>query len=45
LKKLWPVEEKEVKNSKEKTLNATKIGFQTPTKFLVCCYIVIKVQR
>jgi hypothetical protein len=34
-----------VKNSKNKSLNVTKANSQTPTKFLVCWFIVVKVQR
>jgi hypothetical protein len=30
---------------KNKPLNATKAGSQTPTKFLICCFVTIKVQR
>jgi hypothetical protein len=30
---------------KKKPPNVTKTGSQTPTKFLVCCSITIKVQR
>jgi len=29
---------------KKKPLNAVKSGSQTPTKFLVCCFVAIKVQ-
>jgi hypothetical protein len=34
-----------VKNSKNKPPNATKAGSQTPTKFLICCFFVAKVER
>jgi hypothetical protein len=34
-----------VKNSKNKSPNATKADSQTPTKFLVCCFVVVKLQR
>ncbi len=30
---------------KNKPLNATKACFQTPKKVLVCCYVVIRVER
>jgi hypothetical protein len=43
LKKLWPFKIEVVKNSKKKHSNATKVGSQTLTKFLVCYYIVIRV--
>jgi hypothetical protein len=36
---------KGVKNSKNKPPNGTKANSQTPTKFLVCYFFVIKVQR
>jgi len=45
LKKIWPLKEEGVKNSKTKSPNVIKTGSQTPTKFLVCCYVAIKVQR
>jgi hypothetical protein len=43
-KKLWPPK---VEGSRilKKPLNATKIDFGTPKKFLVCCFVAIKVQR
>ncbi len=31
-----------VNNSKNEPPNVTKAGFQTPTKFLVCCFVVVK---
>ncbi len=31
--------------SKNKPPNATKANSQTPTKFLVCCFVAIKIQR
>jgi hypothetical protein len=34
-----------VMNSKNKPPNATKAGSQTPTKFLICCFVVVKIQR
>jgi hypothetical protein len=34
-----------VKNLKKKLPNATKVGSQTPTKFLVCCFFIVRVQR
>jgi hypothetical protein len=34
-----------VKNSKNKPPNVTKANFQTPTKFLVCWFVVVIVQR
>jgi hypothetical protein len=34
-----------VKNSKNKSPNVTKASSQTPTKFLVCYFIVVRVQR
>jgi hypothetical protein len=42
-RKLWPFKVEGVKNSKKKPLNAIKAGCQTPTKFLVCYYVVVKV--
>jgi hypothetical protein len=30
---------------KTKPPNATKASSQAPTKFLICCFVVIKVQR
>jgi len=30
---------------KNKSPNAIKAGSQTPTQFLICCYVVVKVQR
>jgi hypothetical protein len=33
------------KVKKNKPPNATKAGFQTPKKLLLCCSIVIKVQK
>jgi hypothetical protein len=34
-----------VKNSKNKPPNIIKAGSQTPTKFLVPCFVVVKVPR
>ncbi len=34
-----------IKTQKDKPLNATKASSQTPKKILVCCSIVIRVQR
>jgi hypothetical protein len=34
-----------VNNSKTKPLNVTKADYQTPTKFLVCSFVVDKVQK
>jgi hypothetical protein len=34
-----------VKNSKKKPLNATKADSQTPTKYLICCFVVVIVHR
>jgi hypothetical protein len=34
-----------VNNSKNKPPNATKAGSQTPKKFLVHCFVVIKVPK
>jgi hypothetical protein len=47
LRKLWPFKVERVNNSKKKNKppNATKASSQTPKKFLVCCFITIKVQR
>jgi hypothetical protein len=45
LRKLWPFKVEGVNNSKKKPTDATKTGFQTPKKFLVCCSIANKVQR
>ncbi len=30
---------------KKKPQNATKVGSQTPKKFIVCCSVVIRVQK
>ncbi len=30
---------------KNKPPSATKVGSQTPTNFLVCCYVGIRMQR
>jgi hypothetical protein len=43
LRKLWPLKVERVKNSKNKPPNVTKVDSQTPTKFLICCFVVIKV--
>jgi hypothetical protein len=42
LKKLWRFKI-EGSNTQKKTLNATKANSQTPTKFLVCCFVVVRV--
>jgi hypothetical protein len=34
-----------VKNSKNKPPNVIKVVSQTPTKFLVFCFVVVKVQK
>jgi hypothetical protein len=34
-----------VKNSKNKTPNTIKASSQTPKKFLICCFVVVRVQR
>jgi len=39
--KLLPLKVKGVKNSKTKPPNATNVGSQTPTKFLICCYVTM----
>jgi hypothetical protein len=36
---------KGVKNLKNKPPNATKAGSKTPTKFLICFFIVVRVER
>jgi hypothetical protein len=36
---------KKVNNSKNKPLNATKASSQTPVTFLVCCFVVVRVQK
>jgi hypothetical protein len=33
------------RTKKNKPSNATKANSQTPTKFLVCCFVVIRVQK
>jgi hypothetical protein len=45
MKKLWPFKVKGVKNSKNKPPNAIKTGSQTPKNFLVCCFVVVRIQR
>jgi hypothetical protein len=45
LRKLWPFKIKGIKNSKKKPPNVIEGDSQTPTKFLVCCFVLIKVQR
>jgi hypothetical protein len=45
LRKLWPFQVEGVNNSKNKPTDATKTGFQTPKKFLVCCSIANKVPK
>jgi hypothetical protein len=47
LKKLCPLPSpsKEVKNSKKRTTEHYKADSQSPEKFLVCCSVVIRVQR
>ncbi len=44
MKKLHTPKVKGGQNSKNKPLNITKANSQTPKKFLVCCYVTIKVQ-
>jgi hypothetical protein len=44
LKKLWPLKIEGSKKSKNKTPNAIKVGSKTPTKFLVCCFVVVRIQ-
>jgi hypothetical protein len=44
-RKLWPFKIKGVKNSENKSSNATKVDSQTPTKFLVCCFVAIRIQN
>ncbi len=44
LKKLWPFNRRG-QNFKKKPPNTTKVGSQTPKKFLVCCFVVVKVQK
>jgi hypothetical protein len=39
------LQNKEVKNSKNKPPNVTKANSQTPTKFLVGFFIIVRVQR
>jgi hypothetical protein len=43
--KIMAPQNRGVKNSKNKPLNVIKAGSQTPTKFLVYCFVVIRVQR
>jgi len=45
MRKLQPPKVKGVKNLKNKPPNTTKVGFQTPKTFLVCCSIAIRVQK
>jgi hypothetical protein len=44
LKKVWPLKIEGSKKSKNKTPNAIKVGSKTPTKFLVCCFVVVRIQ-
>jgi hypothetical protein len=39
------LQKKRVKNSKNKPPNVTKAHSQTPIKFLVCCFIVVRIQK
>jgi hypothetical protein len=46
IEKFMAPQNKKVKNSKKnKPPNATNVGFQTLTKFLLCFSIVIRIQR
>jgi hypothetical protein len=36
---------RKVKNSKNKPPNVTKAHSQTPIKFLVCCFIIVRVPK
>jgi hypothetical protein len=46
LKKLWPVKVEVINSSKKNNPpNATKADSQTPTKFLACFFVAIKVPR
>jgi hypothetical protein len=45
LKKLWPLKVKGIKNSKNRPPNVIKVGSQTLAKFLICCFVVIRVQK
>jgi hypothetical protein len=42
LRKLWPLKVEGSKIQKNKPPNATKIGSQTPTKFLVLFFLEFK---
>jgi hypothetical protein len=39
------LQNKGVNNSKNKSLNIRKASSQTPTKFLICFFVVVKVQK
>jgi hypothetical protein len=45
LKKLWPFKLEGSRIQKNKPPNVTKAGSQTPKKFFVCCFIVVKVSK
>jgi hypothetical protein len=39
------LQNKGVKNSKNKPPNAIKASSQIPTEFFICCFVVVRVQR
>jgi hypothetical protein len=45
LRKLWPFKLEGVNNSKNKPSHVIKASSQTHTKFLVCYFIIIRIQR
>jgi len=45
LKKLWPPKVEGVKNSKKKPLNAIKANSHNLKKIIICCFVVIRIQR
>jgi hypothetical protein len=44
LKMLWPFKIEGSRIQKQPP-NATKASSQMPTKFLICCFVVVKVQQ
>jgi hypothetical protein len=45
LRKLWPFNVEGVKNSNKQTTKYYKDQFPNTNKFLVCCFVVIRIQK
>ncbi len=45
IEKVMGLQNRGVKNSKKQTTKHYKASFRSPKKFLVCCYVTIKVEK